>query len=317
MKKPTVCLSIAKRDEAFDKMYETLSRYATVTTVGLDRFSLRDVDIFIGKKLSVAALEDANCLKAVFAYKTGVDDFPIKALEERGILLFNSHADCKIIAEYALGLAVSLVTRISEFDRKLRQGIWYDTDDRYWKSIFTMKVGLVGYGHIGRYIHRFLKKIGIATYTLDRGKTYSDIQLVNSVEALCDECDILILSLPKTPETDKLFDYEMLLRLKDKFIVNVGRSNAIDQGSLFELLESEYIRGAAIDTWDEKPKNETQRLMPSAFRFETLDNVILSPHAAMRVENGHRNYVEDVTENVIRYLSGDTPTNAVDLTKGY
>jgi len=317
MKNITVCLSIAKRDEAFDQMIASLSRYAEVLTVPLEGFSLQDVDIFIGKKLSVKTLESANRLKAAFAYKTGVDDFPIDALRERGILLFNSHADCKIIAEYALGLAISLVTRISEFDRKLRQGIWYDIDNRYWKSIFTMKVGLVGYGHIGRYIHEFLKKNGIGTYTLDRGKEYRDIHLVNSLEKLCEECDILILSLPKTPDTDKLFDRDMLMRLKDKFIVNVGRSNAIDQGALFELLESEYIRGAAIDTWDEKPKNETQRLMPSAYRFEMLDNVILSPHAAMRVENGHSNYVEDVTENVIRYLTGKETANAVDLTKGY
>lgn len=317
MKDVTILLSISKRDEAFDQMITTLSEYAEVKVTGLNGYTLENVDIFVGKKLSTQALESANRLKAAFAYKTGVDDFPIDALRERGILLFNSHADCKIIAEYALGLAVSLVTRISEFDRKLRQGIWYDIDNRYWKSIFTMKVGLLGYGHIGRYIHEFLKRNGIKTYTLDRGKEYNGICLVDSVERLCDECDILILSLPKTPDTDKLFDRDMLMRLKDKFIVNVGRSNAIDQGALFELLESEYIRGAAIDTWDEKPKNETQRLMPSAYRFEMLDNVILSPHAAMRVENGHSNYVEDVTENIIRYLTGDKTTNKVDLTKGY
>lgn len=317
MKKPIICLSIGKRDEAFDRMIETLSAYAEVRAVPLDGYTLEDVDIFIGKRLSEKTLETANALKAAFAYKTGVDDFPLNALRARGIRLFNSHADSKIIAEYALGLAVSLVTRISEFDRKLRQGIWYDLDDRYWKSIFSMKVGLLGYGHIGRYIHEFLKKNGIAAYTLDRGKVYTDICLAESVEEICDKCDILILSLPKTADTDKLFDREMLLRLKNKYIVNVGRSNAIDQGALFELLESEYIRGAAIDTWDEKPKRETDRLMPSAFRFETLDNVILSPHAAMRVENGHSNYVTDVTENIIRFLSGEEPYNAVDLVKGY
>lgn len=317
MKQVTITLSIAKRDEAFDRMIARLSQYATLQVVGLSDYSLEGVDLFIGKKLDEKTLATADSLKAVFAYKTGVDDFPIEALKARGIGIYNSHADSKIIAEYALGLAVSLVTRISEFDRKLREGIWYDLDNRYWKSIFSMKVGLVGYGHIGRYIHGFLKTNRIDAYTLDRGHGYTDITAVKTLEELVDTCDIVILSLPKTPDTDHLFDEAMLRRMKGKFIVNVGRSNAIDQGALYSLLKEEYLAGAAIDTWDEKPKKETERLMPSAYRFETLDNVILSPHAAMRVENGHRNYVDDVTENVIRYLTGAAPQNAVDLNKGY
>lgn len=317
MKQVTITLSIAKRDEAFDNMIARLSQYATLQVVGLSDYSLEGVDLFIGKKLDEKTLATADSLKAVFAYKTGVDDFPIEALKARGIAIYNSHADSKIIAEYALGLAVSLVTRISEFDRKLREGIWYDLDNRYWKSIFSMKVGLVGYGHIGRYIHGFLKTNRIDAYTLDRGHGYTDITAVKTLEELVDTCDIVILSLPKTPDTDHLFDEAMLRRMKGKFIVNVGRSNAIDQGALYSLLKEEYLAGAAIDTWDEKPKKETERLMPSAYRFETLDNVILSPHAAMRVENGHRNYVDDVTENVIRYLTGAAPQNAVDLNKGY
>lgn len=317
MKKPRLCLSIGKQDPAFDEMVETLSPFADVTVVGLDGFSLAGYDIFVGKKLSREALRDADALKAVFAYKTGVDDFPLDAFKERGIALYNSHADGKIIAEYAVSLAVGLATRICEFDRKLRQGIWYDTDNRYWKSIFTMSVGLLGYGHIGKGIHAILKQNGIPVYTLDRGKGYKDIGLCKTVEELADTCDILILSLPKTAATDHIVDEALLSRMKGKFIVNVGRSNAIDQEALYQALVSEHLAGAAIDTWDAKPKQETDRLMPSRYRFEELDNVILSPHAAMRVEEGHENYVEDVTENILRYINGDAPTNGVDLTRGY
>ena len=44
----------------------------------------------------------------------------------------------------------------------------------------------------------------------------------------------------------------------NKFIVNVGRSNVIDQKALYNALEEGYICGAAIDTWEEKPKNKNK-----------------------------------------------------------
>ena len=317
MNKIRICLSIGKFDKAFEKMIEELSPFAEVITVGLSDFSLAGVDIFIGKKLSVKILDTANRLKAVFAYKTGVDAFPLTHLAHKNVRVFNSHADSKIIAEYAFGLAVSLVNRISEFDRNLRQGIWYDTKNEFWQSIFSMKIGLVGYGYIGKDVHRILRNNGIAAYTLDRGKVYGDIGLAKDLDELIEICDLLILSLPKTPDTDNMFNANNLSKMHGKFIVNVGRSNAIDQSALFQALKRGTLAGAAIDTWDEKPKHKKDRLKPSVYDFETLPNVILSPHAAMRVANGHQNYVEDVTKNVIGYLCGEEPINEIDLKAGY
>jgi phosphoglycerate dehydrogenase-like enzyme len=317
MDKLRICLSIGKMDSAFEKMIADLSPYAEVVTVGLTDYSLAGFDLFIGKKLPVKILETADKLKAVFAYKTGVDAFPLTHLAHKGIRVFNSHADSKIIAEYAFGLAISLVNRVSEFDRNLRQGIWYDTKNEFWQSLFSMKVGLLGYGHIGKDVHKILKNNGIATYTLNRGKTYENIGLASSLDELIEICDLLILSLPQTAETNDMFNDKNLAKMQGKYLVNVGRANAINQKALFNALKHGTLAGAAIDTWDEKPKTKKTLLKPSEYDFETLTNIILSPHAAMRVANGHQNYVEDVTQNVIRYITGETPINEIDLKAGY
>lgn len=317
MDKIRICLSIEKTDAAFEKMIDELSPFAEVVTVGLSNFSLAGFDIFIGKTLSVKILDTTDNLKAVFAYKTGVDAFPLTHLLNRNIQVFNSHADSKIIAEYAFGLAVSLVNRISEFDRNLRKGVWYDTKNEFWQSLFSMKIGLLGYGHIGKDLHKILQNNGIATYTLNRGKTYENIRLVNTLNELIDTCDLIVLSLPQTPETNGMFNAENLSRMRGKFLVNVGRANAIDQQALFNALKDGTLAGAAIDTWDEKPKTKDSLLKPSVFNFESLPNIILSPHAAMRVAEGHQNYVKDVTQNVIRYLTGETTKNEINLKTGY
>ncbi len=312
-----ICLSVSCMDDDFEKMVQTLKAYAQVDVVGLGGFDLRGYHIFIGKQLRLAELETADCLQAIFAYKTGVDDFPLPDLKRKGIALFNSHAATDSIAQYAFGLAISLVCRISEFDKKLRNGIWHDTQNPYWRSIFEMRVGLLGYGHIGRAIAEILHKNGIETFTLDRGGNYENTKTVQTQEELFAATDLLILSLPKTAQTDNIVNAETVALLRGKYIVNVGRSNCIDQKALYTALKDGVVAGAAIDTWDEKPKNADAILMPSLYPFPELNNVILSPHQAMRVANGHSRYVEDTTEKVLRYIREGACGDAVDLDKGY
>ena len=316
MNRPRILLSVSAMDEAFEALCASLRRYADVETCDLEHYSLAGTDIFIGKKMPAEKLREADRLQAVFAYKTGMDDFPVRDFAERGILAFNSHANSRAIAQYAFGLAMALVSRIAEFDRKMRQGDW-DNDNPYWKSLFDMKAGLVGYGHIGREIHRLLRANGSAAYTIDRGKRYEGIAAVRSLEELCETADILFLSLPKTGETDKLFDAQIFRLLRGKYLVNVGRSNCIDEGALYAALTEGGMAGAAIDTWREKPKTATAPLIPFDHPFQTLDNILLSSHKAMQLCDGHARYVADVCSQVLRYLAGKPVGNAVDCARGY
>ena len=117
---------------------------------------------------------------------------------------------------------------------------------------------------------------------------------------------------------DEISDIELKDYIsKDKYIVNVGRSNCIDQKALYEVLSEGYMAGAAIDTWDSKPKNMNERLIPYEYPFETLDNIVLSPHQAMQVEDGHMRYVFDIILKVIAYITDGSLTDVVDLKKGY
>lgn len=312
-----ICLSIAKEDEEFRKLIAKLSAYAQVDVVGLSGYDLTGYDIFIGKRMSVRALNTADRLKIAFAYKTGVDDFPLEEMAKKGIVLVNSHVDANIVAEYAFGLSISLVNRITECDKKLRQGIWYDNTNPYWESFFDMRVGLLGYGHIGKHINALLRKNDIKTYTLKRDKDYTDIVAVDTLEELFANTDILILSLPKTPKTNHIINAKTLKQMRGKYIVNVGRSNCIDQKALYDALKKGTLAGAAIDTWDEKPKNKKSTLNPSKQPFVELDNVVLSPHQATRIKVGHQRYVNDIAEKVIRYIQSGEITDRVDLEKGY
>lgn len=78
-----IILSIEAMDQSFQKMIIKLNEYAEVIVTDLENYDLTDCDVFIGKKLKEEKLINANKLKAIFAYKTGVDDFPLEALAEK------------------------------------------------------------------------------------------------------------------------------------------------------------------------------------------------------------------------------------------
>lgn len=308
-----VVLSIEKPDTDFDEFVARVGKVAEVTVTGLDGFDLTDADIFVGKKLAESTLDSANRLKAVFTYKTGVDEFPLSVLAERGIILCNSHVNSVYIAQYAFALALALTARVAEYDKNLRIGNW--SVNQNWRSLFGMKVGLVGYGAIGKEVDKLLRNNGIATCTLNRGKS-CPIETADTLEELCDRCDLLILSLPKTAETDDMFNARIFNRLKGKYLVNVGRGNCIEEEALYQSLKNGEVAGAAIDTWRTKSRGE-QLLFPSQKHFERLPNVLLSPHKAMQVADGHAKYVRDTADNLLDYLEGKPPRNIVDLSKGY
>lgn len=313
MTKTKVLLSIDKLDDAFKAFCEDVGRFAQVEVANSTDFDLQGVDILVCKRLSAQQLARADRLKAVFTYKTGVDEIALDELKNRGIILCNSHANSAYIAQYAFTLALAITARVVEFDKNLRKGDW--SVDQSWRSLFSMKVGLVGYGSIGREIDKLLRVNGIATCTLNRGRDY-EIETADTLLELCDKCDLLILSLPKTAETNDMFNAAVFSHLKGKYIVNVGRGNCIDEEALYQSLKNHEVAGAAIDTWRLKSRGE-EKLFPSKKHFELLPNVLLSAHKAMQVADGHAKYVADVANNVIDYISGKSPRNVVDLTKGY
>lgn len=311
-----ILLSVSNMDSSFQKMKDELEKVASVDVCGVSDFSLKGYDLFIGKKMTSDILKTQDRLKAIFAYKTGIDDFPLDEINELGIKIYNSHAASRYIAEYAFALSLALTMRLNERDRNLRKGDW-DNDDPLWSSPFNMTFGLVGFGSIGQDVYKILEDNHIKAYTINRGKKYpSSIGLVDSLESLCKVCDLLIVSLPKTPETDKIFNKDIFKLLKGKYIVNVGRSNCLDEHDLYLSLKSNELAGIANDAWDKKGKGD-EAFFPSEERFYELDNFLLSSHKASMAIDGHDKYVMDCLDQVLRYIKNDTSLQSVDLTKKY
>ena len=125
------------------------------------------------------------------------------------------------------------------------------------------------------------------------------------------QADFLALSVPHTPETEKLIGAKELATLpRGAFLINIARGVIVDQAAMVEALRSGQLGGAALDVTDPEP-------LPPGDPLWTLPNVLISPHSASTAVSENRKIVELFCENLKRYLSGQPLINQLDTVRLY
>ncbi|MDQ3069414.1 MAG: D-2-hydroxyacid dehydrogenase, partial [Acidobacteriota bacterium] len=120
-----------------------------------------------------------------------------------------------------------------------------------------------------------------------------------------------IITAPHTPETDHLFDREMLARMKrGSLLVNVGRGRIVDEAALAEALRTGAPGGAALDVFETEP-------LPAASPLWDMDGVILTPHVAGFGVDFWEGLVDLFSRNLERWQRGEPLENVVDKQRGY
>lgn len=268
-----------------------------------------EIEILITTHLSQETLDKLPNLKRIFLFKTGMDRLPLKAIAERGIIVRPSHVNADVIAEHAVALSLSLLHRIPEFHADLCEGVWYAGGSNYlWKSICDMRIGVIGFGAIGRCLCKKLSGFTDSIMGFNRSGVYPNgVCGTASVAELIGCCDLIYLCLPKTEDTVGMIDQRLLCGMHDKFLVNVGRAEVCDEKALFEALEQHTLAGFASDVWYHAPKQSDKqaKVMPSDYPFASLRNVVMSPHCATHELHAHERYICDAVEACIRYMKGD------------
>jgi phosphoglycerate dehydrogenase-like enzyme len=204
-----------------------------------------------------------------------------------------------------------------EFRRLIRNqiaGKWESFDHA---TLFGKTLGIVGFGSIGREVAVRAKPFGMRFVTLRRRKPCSTDPLIDRVYApaqineMLSECDYVALTTPLTAETRGMIGAAQIAAMKPTaVIINVGRGLVIDEAALINALETDKIRGAALDVFATEP-------LPPDHPFWKMENVLLSPHTADRSPESRSGAVEFFLENFERFRKGETLLNIVDKHAGY
>ena len=127
------------------------------------------------------------------------------------------------------------------------------------------------------------------------------------------ETDLLIMSLPGTPETCHLMNEEMFAAINPgAYLVNVGRGSVIDEHALIEALNAGKLAGAALDVLETEPPLQDSPLWD-------MPNLILTPHVAgnLTMEHTRKLNTEMFCEDLARYAKGEPLLHRVDRRRGY
>ena len=283
--------------------------------------SVEIADVIIGMPTE-QELDYADNLKLIIVPWTGINRLPVEKLTKRNILVMNNHANAKIVAERALALCLTLMGKIIFLHDKLKLGIWggrtkYKPVDRRWTTLYNKKVSIIGFGNIGRELVKLLKPFNCKILGFKREETNNEeIKITYNLNEALDFGEILFFFLPLTEETVDLINDNNKLYLRNKFIVNIGRGEVINEETLYKLLESGLLRGAALDTWYNYPKNGSVTL-PSIYPIHTFDNVVLSPHCASGTYEAQESMAQETINNLIDYIEKRPLRNLVDLNRKY
>lgn len=115
--------------------------------------------IAAGINVDEEIMDAAPELKIISVYGAGYDNVDTKAATARGIVVTNiPDVVTDSTAEITLGLMLSVMRRISELDRRLRQdrGFRWSMMTYMGRDLFGKELGIIGMGRIGKAVAKGL-----------------------------------------------------------------------------------------------------------------------------------------------------------------
>lgn len=230
-------------------------------------------------------------LRAISRCGTGMDNVDMTAAREKGVAVRNTpDGPTLAVAELTLAYALDLMRRVSFMDRDMRAGVW---KKRMGHLLNGKRVGVVGFGRIGRAAARLFQAFGCETAFAD---PFADDAAARKMElnVLLAWADVVTLHCPMPGDGSPLLDAERLQSMrKGAWLINAARGGLVDESALHALLVSGHLAGAALDVFAREPYDGP---------LAELDNVVLTPHIGSYAVEARIRMEVDAVKNLLEAL---------------
>ena len=244
---------------------------------------------------------------------TSISDFP-----DSITLTSASGAYGCVISEYIISGILTLTKNLLLYRTQIQNGGWdkIEGDD----TLEGKRVLILGTGNIGQETAKKLRYFGCdivgISRTSNKGCEYFDeMYTIDSLDMQLQSADVVIIALPGTVETRRMFDLERIKKMKrEATLVNVGRGFIVDTDDLTEALQNGLLRGAVLDVTEPEP-------LPEKHPLRYMENVLLTPHISGISWGGNkytRKRILDIFfENIKKDRNNEPKKNIIDFRKGY
>lgn len=311
-----VLLPINDRQKKLIESASPSSNYIYKTQKSVDKEAVQQAEIIIGNPPAEMIIDSQN-LKWLQLNSAGSDAYIKEGILKKGVLLTNATGAYGLaISEHMIGVLLEILKKLHLYRNNQKMHLWKDEGEV--KSIYNSKILIIGLGNIGEEFAKKVKAFGAYTIGVRRTNKekpdfIDELYLMDKIDELLPKADVVMLSVPSTKETYKLFSKDRLKLMKrGTVLLNAGRGNVLDTDALCDLVESNYLLGAGLDVTDPEP-------LPKEHRIWDVENIIITPHVSggYHLPETLERIVQISAENLKRFNNDEKLRNIVDFHTGY
>ncbi len=234
-------------------------------------------------------------LKYIQLTSAGFDRVDMDYISQKGITIHNAKNVYNIpMAEFAVCGVLDLYKQSRFFANNQSNHIW--DKHRGLLELYGKTVCIIGSGNVGTECAKRFKAFGTTIYAVDicppQNDVYDKYFPLTEITHALPLADIVILSLPLTPQTKYLFDENMFSLLKNTAVfVNLARGAIVKQSALCDALKSNHLLGAVLDVFENEPLENDSPLWDAK-------NTIITPHNSFIGENNHERLKSVILKNL-------------------
>jgi formate dehydrogenase len=272
---------------------------------------LEDADVVISQPfwpayLTAERFAKAPNLKLAVTAGIGSDHVDLQAAIDRGVTVAEvTYCNSISVAEHVVMAILALVRNYIPSHQIVLDGGWNIADavSRSY-DLEGMQVGIVGAGRIGSAVLRRLKPFDVGLHYTDRHRLPPEVEeelgvtYHPDVESLVAVCDVVTINAPLHPETEHLFDEELISKMKPgAYLVNTARGKICDRDAIARACESGQLAAYAGDVWFPQPA-------PRDHPWRSMPNHGMTPHISGSSLSAQTRYAAGVREILECFVEG-------------
>lgn len=309
---------------SFKYIPERLTTHTAMMALGFEAISIFSADD--ASEIVLQKLRDFG-VEYITLRSAGHDNINLRVAKRLGFKVANApDYSPNAVAEHAIALLLALNRKIT-LSRKQTQQYDFTLTNLVGFDLVGKTVGVVGVGRIGSVIVKILNGFGCKILATDPTEdpylqAQYDIRYC-TIEELCSQSDVVILSVPLTSDTHHLIDRSKLeLMHKNALLINVARGWIVDTQDVLEYVDRKRIAGYATDVYDresgvffyDRSKNKpNDELLEKMLNHE---RILLTPHQAFATREAIGNIAKTTVANLTSWQKGINPKTELTISKG-
>ncbi|USD65431.1 D-2-hydroxyacid dehydrogenase [Vibrio sp. SCSIO 43136] len=215
------------------------------------------------------------------------------------------------ISEYVIGNTLNYFRHLPRYRHQQRQQEW---QPHPYQSLNEKSILILGCGSIGSHLAKVCNAFGMKTGGVNqsgippKNSPFKHIFHIHELDVVVKDADIIVNTLPSTPETRGMLNMKLLNQANHALLFNVGRGDALVEEDLLTAMEQGHIAHAYLDVFNQEPLSAEHPLWKHP-------KVSITPHIA--ATSFPNQVMEIFVENYKRWHDGFQLQHRVDFNKGY